>query len=94
MALPGKKSDFLDDVVDEMGPSDKGGDDEYGAKMSVDDGDGMDDESDPEEAQQDRIMAAKAIGKALGSPPGFDAVKLADALHAFVANCMDMDHGG
>ena len=84
MALPGKKSAFLDDVVDEMGPSDKGGDDEYGAKMSDDDGE---DESDPEEAQQDRIMAAKMIGKAIGAPPGFDATKLADALSAFVKAC-------
>jgi len=87
MALPGKKADFLDDVVDEMGPSDKGGDDSYGAKMSEDDGDGMDDESDPEEAQQDRVMAAKQIGKAIGAPPGFDATKLADALKAFIENC-------
>jgi len=87
MALPGKKSDFLDSVVDEMGPSDKGGDDTYGAKMSEDDGDGMDDESDPEEAEQDRIMAAKQVGKAIGAPPGFDAVKLAAALKAFVSNC-------
>lgn len=87
MGFPaGKKADFLDDVVGEMGPSDKGGDDEYGAKMS-EDGGGMDDESDPEEAQQDRIMAAKMVGKAMGAPPGFDATKLADALAAFVKAC-------
>jgi len=87
MALPGKKSDFLDSVVDEMGPSDKGGDDTYGAKMSEDDGDPEDADADPEEAEQDRIMAAKAVGKAIGAPPGFDAVKLAQALKAFVSNC-------
>lgn len=87
MGFPvGKKKDFLDDVVGEMGPSDSG-DDKYGAKMTEDDGDGMDDESDPEEAAQDRIMAAKMIGKAIGAPPGFDASRLADALAAFVKAC-------
>lgn len=86
MGFPaGKKSDFLDSVVDEMGPSDKGGD-EYGAKMSDDDSP-PEDENDPEEAQQDRVMAAKQIGKAIGAPPGFDAMKLADALKAFYEAC-------
>lgn len=89
MGFPvGKKRDFLDDVVGEMGPSDSG-DDKYGAKMTEDDGseNGLGDESDPEEAAQDRIMAAKAIGKAIGAPPGFDATKLADALKAFISSC-------
>lgn len=76
------KPDFLDDVVDDAGPDSS--DDEYGAKMSEDDGDGMDDESDPEEAQQDRVMAAKTILKAMNSG---DASKLADALKAFVSAC-------
>lgn len=89
MGFPvGKKKDFLDDVVGEMGPSNSG-DDKYGAKMTEDDGseNGIGDESDPEEAAQDRIMAAKMVGKAIGAPPGFDASRLADALAAFVKAC-------
>ena len=75
------KPDFLDDVVSGMGPPDK----KYGADMSAeDDGDGMDDESDPEEAQQDRVMAAKSILKAMNTG---DASKLAEALKAFVSSC-------
>jgi len=86
MAFPAKKKpDFLDDVVDEMGP--KADDDSYGASMDESgDGDGMDDESDPEEAKQDRIMAAKQVAKALGMPNA-DGARLADALAAFVKAC-------
>lgn len=88
MAFPGKKKeDFLDGVVAEMGPADKGGGDEYGADMkdSKDDTDGMD-ESDPEEMKQDRIMAAQQVAKALGMSDA-DAPKLADALKAFFDSC-------
>jgi len=87
MGFPaGKKADFLDSVVGEMGPSDSG-DDKYGASMKEEGDDDGSMDSDPEEAQQDRIMAAKMIGKAIGAPPGFDASKLADALAAFVKAC-------
>ena len=87
MAFPvaKKKGDFLDGVVEEMGPADKGGADEYGADMK-DDGDGMDDDSNPEEAEQDRVMASTQIGKALGLS-GVDAPKLAAALKAFFDSC-------
>ena len=74
------KPDFLDDVVSEAGPPGK----KYGADMSTDDGDGMDDESDPEESTQDRVMAAKSILKAVSSG---DASRLAEALKSFVAAC-------
>lgn len=76
------KPDFLDDVVGGMSPPDK----KYGADMSEEDGDGMDDESDPEESQQDRVMAAKSLIRALGLS-GADASKVADALKSFVAAC-------
>ncbi len=74
------KPDFMDDVVSGMGTPDK----KYGADMSADDGDGMDDESDPEEGAQDRVMAAKSLLKAINAG---DASKLADALKTFVSAC-------
>jgi len=72
------KPDFLDDVVGGMDPPDK----KYGADMSEDDADGGSD--DNEEMQQDRVMAAKSILKAMNTG---DASKLADALKSFVAAC-------
>lgn len=72
---------FLDDVVDEMGDG-KGGT-EYGASMDETSGDeGQDDES----MNEDRLMAAKQVGKALGLG-SVDPQRLADALKAFVQTC-------
>lgn len=73
-----KKPDFLDSVADDMGEA---GSKDYGADMSEEG-----DEGDSEEAGQDRIMAAKMVGKAMGLPD-VDAAKLADALAAFVKAC-------
>lgn len=72
---------FMDDVVDEMGDG-KGGTD-FGAKM--DDSDEPDEGSDEEE-NEDRLMAAKQVAKALGIS-SFDPQKFADALSAFVKAC-------
>lgn len=72
------KPDFLDDVVDEMGDG-KGGS-EYGADMEE-----GDEEADDETVNEDRIMAAKGVRKAIASG---DDSKLADALKAFVSTCM------
>lgn len=80
MAFPAKKKDFIGDVVDDMGPDDA--DKGYGAEMS----DAEDPGGDDEESGQDRIMAAKAVARALGVPDA-DAPKLAEALRAFVSNC-------
>lgn len=86
MAFPAKKPkrDFLDDVVDEMGPGDSKNDgDSYGASMEEEP-----DEADmgDEEAGEDRVMAAKQVGKALGIANA-DWGKFSDALAAFVRNC-------
>jgi hypothetical protein len=86
MAFPVKKKpDFLDEVVDDVGEA---GSKDYGAEMS-DDGDGMDNESGSEEAQQDRLMAVKQVARALGTPNA-DTTKLDQALHAYVTACMSM----
>jgi hypothetical protein len=71
-----KKPDFLDEVSDEM---DKGGDDAYGADME-------DEGGDDEGAKEDKIMAAKAVGKALGITVP-DPSRFADALEAFWKVC-------
>lgn len=71
---------FMDDVVDEMGDG-KGGT-EYGASMDDTSEEGGDDES----MNEDRIMAAKQVGKALGLG-SVDPQRLADALKAFVQSC-------
>lgn len=76
---PTGKGNFLDDVVDEMG-DDKGGT-KYGADMA-DEGDDTDDE----QTNEDRIMAAAQVGKALGLP-NVDKTKLAEALKTFIATC-------
>ncbi len=78
MAMQGKKPDFMSSVVDDMPAPDDGED--YGAKMSDET-----DEGDPEEADQDRALAAKSILKSIESG---DSTKLADALKAFVSSCM------
>lgn len=74
----GGKKDFLDDVVDEMGDNAP----KYGAESEDDEQDPMDDES----AGEDRMMAVKQLGKAMGiniADPG----KAAEALKAFIATC-------
>lgn len=73
---------FLDEVVDEMGDG-KGGSD-YGVSMEEET---PDDETDDETVNEDRMMAAKSLAKALGIS-SYDPQKLADALKAFVATCM------
>ena len=86
MAFGKKKHDFLDGVVEEMGPDNS--DDEYGAKMMSKGAQDAEDEmdggaDDPEEKANDQAMAAKMVGKALGLTD-FDASALAKALSAFV----------
>lgn len=78
MAGMSGKRDFLDDVVDDMG-DDKGGT-KYGADMT-EEGEGTD-----EEEQQDKIMAAKQLCKALGISTA-DFAKVADAMEAFINAC-------
>jgi hypothetical protein len=84
MAFPAKKPkrDFLDDVVDEMGPGKNDGD-AYGASMEEEPEEG--DQGD-EETQEDQVMAAKQVAKALGIQ-NIDAAKFAAALGAFVKAC-------
>lgn len=94
MAFPLKKPkrDFLDEVVDEMGPEGgKNDGDSYGASM--------DDSPEPEEADmgdeeagEDRVMAAKTLGKALGINNA-DWNKVDSALSAYVRACMSEGQG-
>lgn len=72
---------FLDDVVDEMGDG-KGGSD-FGVEMEEE----VPEEGDDETANEDRLMAAKTLAKALGVS-SFDPQRLADALSTFVKACM------
>lgn len=75
-----KKDDFLDEVVGEMGDED--GNAKYGASME--------DEGEMEEGdetmEEDQVMAAKQVGKALGLP-NVDGTKLKNALKAFMDAC-------
>lgn len=75
-----RKPDFLDDVVDDMGP-DKD-DPDPGASMEEEDSEGEGDES----MDEDQMMAAGQVAKALGMPDA-DKRKLRDALKAFVESC-------
>lgn len=72
-----KKPDFLDEVVDEMG-------DEDGAKFGADME--SEEEVDDETANEDRLMAAKQVAKALGITT-VDPQRFSDALKAFIATC-------
>jgi len=75
-----RKPDFLDEVVDDMGPEKEGKD--YGADMEEEGDEGDKDES----MDEDQIMAAGQVAKALGIPDA-DKSKLRDALKAFVESC-------
>ena len=75
MKTPGKP--FVDEVVDEMGDGSES--DKFGADME-------DKDSDPEGAKEDRIMAVKSLGKALGIQIA-DPERAAEALSAFVSTC-------
>lgn len=68
---------FVDEVVDEMGDGSEA--EKFGADM-------QDEESDPEGAKEDRIMAVKSLGKALGIQIA-DPERAAEALSAFVSTC-------
>lgn len=87
MAFPAKKPkrDFLDDVVEEMGPKNDG--DSYGASMDDSPEPAEEDMGDDEEAGEDRVMAAKTLGKALGITNA-DWNKVDSALSAYVRACM------
>lgn len=73
------KPDFLSEVTDEM---DKGGDDAYGADM----GDDETDEGSSDEEKQDRILAIKSFGKAIGVTIE-DPERAAEALSTFIEAC-------
>lgn len=72
--------DFLDEAVGEMEKDKDMAGSEYGADM--------DDkaEGDDETSSEDRMMAAKQIGKALGIQIA-DPERFAEALKTFIATC-------
>lgn len=76
----GMNEKFADDVVSDMG-DDAG---KYGADME--DSEGSDEGSD-EEGKEDRMMAVKELGRALGVTIA-DPEKAAEALETFVKTCM------
>jgi hypothetical protein len=69
------KKEFLDEVVEDMGDGDEA---IYGAEME--------EEGDDETAKEDRIMAVKQLGKALGVNIA-DPERAADALATFIQSC-------
>jgi hypothetical protein len=74
-----KRKSFSDDVADEMG--DGPGDD-----YSVDMGDEEKEDGEDGDAQEDRVMAVKELGKAMGVQIA-DPEKAAQALKTFIDSC-------
>lgn len=68
---------FVDEVVDEMGDGSDA--DKFGADME-------DESNDPEGAKEDRVMAVKSLGKALGIQIA-DPERAAEALATFISTC-------
>jgi hypothetical protein len=75
-----KEKPFMDDVADEMGD---GPGDDYGVDMQ-DEEEG--DEGEDEKAGEDRIVAVKKLGKALGIQIA-EPEAAAEALKAFIDSC-------
>jgi hypothetical protein len=73
-----KKKSFSDDVADEMG---EGPGDDY--KVDMED---EEDEDEDGDAHEDRVMAVKELGKAMGVQIA-DPEKAAEALKTFVESC-------
>jgi hypothetical protein len=77
------KPSFLDEVEEEMDQGAKGGEDAYGADMEDEE---EDEEMDAEAADEDRILAAKQVAKALGITVA-DPKRFADSLRTFIRAC-------
>lgn len=73
-----KKKSFSDEVADEMGD---GPGDDYAVSMDEADSEGGD-----ETAHEDRVMAVKQLGKALGVQIA-DPEGAAEALKTFIDSC-------